>query len=52
MVNARIRKSYLKNNTEVFSIGDVGNLTYPYNVLKNTTEIIKEIVEVVPYEGP
>ncbi len=45
MVNARIRKSYLKNNTEVFSIGDVGNLTYPYNVLKNTTEIIKEIVE-------
>ena len=29
ILNARIRKSYLKNNTELFSIGYVGKLTYP-----------------------
>ena len=45
ILNARIRKSYLKNNTEIFSIGDVGNLTYPYTVLSNQTETIKEIID-------
>ena len=45
MLNARIRKSYLKNNTEIFSIGDAGNLTYPYTILSNKTETIKEIVD-------
>ena len=29
ILNSRIRKSYLKNNLEIFSYGDVGDLTYP-----------------------
>ena len=45
ILNARIRKSFLKNNTEIYSVGDVGDLTYPYKVLPNTTKIIKEICE-------
>ncbi len=45
ILNLRIRKSYLKNNLKVYSIGDVGDLTYPYETLPNDTKIIKEIVE-------
>ncbi len=45
ILNARIRKSFLKNNTEIFSMTDLGNLTYPYKILNNSTEIIKEIVD-------
>jgi NADH dehydrogenase/NADH:ubiquinone oxidoreductase 75 kD subunit (chain G) len=45
ILNARIRKSYLKNNTEIISIGDLGELTYPYKYFNNNTSIIKEIIE-------
>ena len=45
ILNLRIRKSYLKNNLEVYSIGDVGDLTYPYEIFSNDTKIIKDIVE-------
>ena len=45
MLNARIRKSFVKNKTEIYSFGDIGDLTYPYKILDNKTEIIKEIVE-------
>ena len=45
ILNARIRKSFLKNKTEIYSVGNVGDLTYPYKVLPNTTKIIKEICE-------
>jgi len=45
ILNARIRKSYLKNNIEIYSIGDVGDLTYPYKVLPNDTKTIKKIIE-------
>ena len=45
ILNARIRKSYLKNKTEIYSLGDVGDLTYPYKVLSNSTKIIREICE-------
>ncbi len=45
ILNARIRKSYLQNNFEVFSIGDMGDLTYPYTALPNETKVIKDIVE-------
>ena len=45
ILNLRIRKSYLKNNIEVYSIGDVGDLTYPYEILPNNTKVIKEIIE-------
>ena len=45
ILNLRIRKSYLKNNLEVYSIGDVGDLTYPYEIFTNDTKVIKDIVE-------
>ncbi len=45
ILNARIRKSYLKNNLKIYSIGDVGDLTYPYEIISNHTETIKEIIE-------
>ena len=45
ILNSRIRKSYLKNNTAIYSIGDVGDLTYPYTILKKSTETIKDFVE-------
>ncbi len=44
ILNARIRKSFLKNKTKIYSFGDVGELTYPYEILENTTKIIKNIV--------
>ncbi len=45
ILNLRIRKSYLKNNLEIYSIGDVGDLTYPYEILPNETKVIKDIIE-------
>ena len=30
ILNARIRKSYLNNNTKIVSLNDLGDLTYPY----------------------
>jgi len=45
ILNSRIRKSYLKNKFDVYSIGDVGDLTYPYKVLSNETKTIKDITE-------
>ena len=45
ILNLRIRKSYLKNNLEVYSIGDVGDLTYPYEIFPNDTKVIKDIIE-------
>ena len=45
ILNARIRKSYLKNRTEIYSLGNIGDLTYPYIVLENKTELIKDIIE-------
>lgn len=35
MLNARIRKAYLKNNVEVLSFSDLGDLTYPYKAISN-----------------
>jgi len=45
ILNSRIRKSFIKNKTEIFSFGDVGDLTYPYKILDNKTEIIKDVIE-------
>ncbi len=45
ILNARIRKSFLKNKTEIYSLGEIGNQTYPYKVLENDTKIIKDIIE-------
>ena len=55
ILNARIRKAYLNNNTKIISLNDVGDLTYPYqsldgqtqtlnNILEGTHEISKEII--------
>ena len=35
----------LKNNTEIYSTCELGNLTYPYKILSNKTQIIKDICE-------
>jgi len=45
MLNARIRKNYVANKTEIYSIGDVGDQTYPYKKLSTETKIIREIYE-------
>ena len=45
ILNARIRKSFVNNKTEVYSFGDIGDLTYPYKILENKTETIKDIIE-------
>ncbi len=45
LLNARIRKAFLKNKIEIYSLGDVGELTYPYKILDNKTEIIKDILQ-------
>jgi len=44
ILNARIRKAYLKNKTKIISLNDVGDLTYPYQKLDGSSETIKEIV--------
>ena len=44
ILNLRIRKSYLKNKTQIYALGDLGDLTYPYHVVENTTKVIKDIV--------
>ena len=45
MVNARIRKSFLNNNTKIISLNDVGELTYDYESLDGKTQTIKDIFE-------
>ena len=45
MLNARIRKAYLNNKTKIISLNDVGDLTYPYQILNGKTQIIKDIIE-------
>ena len=45
MLNARIRKAYLKNKLKIASLNNVGDLTYPYEYLNGNTEDIKNILE-------
>ena len=45
MLNARIRKAYLKNGVKIVSLNDVGDLTYPYQSLDGKTKTIKDIFE-------
>jgi len=44
ILNARIRKSYVKNKIEIHSIGDPGDLTYPYKIIGSNTSLISEII--------
>tara|TARA_B100000965_G_scaffold402257_1_gene427807 strand:- start:1485 stop:3539 length:2055 start_codon:yes stop_codon:yes gene_type:complete len=45
MINARIRKTFLQNNTPIFSVGNPGDLTYDYKIIGENVSIINEIVE-------
>tara|TARA_B100000902_G_scaffold386244_1_gene428633 strand:- start:710 stop:2749 length:2040 start_codon:yes stop_codon:yes gene_type:complete len=45
ILNARIRKSYVNSNTKIISLNDVGDLTYPYENLDGSTEMLKDIFE-------
>ncbi len=45
ILNARIRKAYLNNKTEIISLSDVGDLNYPYQSLDGKTQTIKDISE-------
>jgi len=43
ILNARIRKAYIKNKIKIYSVGNPGDLTYPYQNIGSNTSIIKEI---------
>ncbi len=45
ILNARVRKSFLNNKTDIYSFGDIGDLTYPYKILDNKTDTIKDVFE-------
>ena len=45
ILNARIRKSYLKNKVDIYATSGLGELTYPYQIIENETKTIKDIVE-------
>ena len=45
ILNSRIRKSYLKSKLQIYSTNDIGDQTYPYKILNNSTNLIKDIVE-------
>ncbi len=45
ILNARIRKAFLNNNTKIISLNDVGDLTYPYQSLDGQTQTLNNILE-------
>tara|TARA_B100002052_G_scaffold232213_1_gene215122 strand:- start:8445 stop:10472 length:2028 start_codon:yes stop_codon:yes gene_type:complete len=45
ILNSRIRIAAIKNNCKIYSFGDLGNLTYDYEILENKTSKFKEIFE-------
>ncbi len=45
MINARIRKAFLNNNTKIISLNNVGDLTYPYESLDGNSQTVKDIFE-------
>ena len=44
MLNARIRKTFVKKHVPIFSIGNPGELTYDYTVVGKTTDDLKKIL--------
>ena len=44
MLNARIRKVFVRKKVPIFSIGDPGDLTYDYKNIGNNTNDIKKII--------
>jgi len=45
MLNARIRKVFVRKKVPIFSIGDPGDLTYDYKNIGNNTNDIKKIID-------
>ena len=45
ILNSRIRKSYLKSKLPIYSTNNIGDQTYPYTVLDDSTTLIKDIIE-------
>ena len=45
ILNARIRKAYLQSKMKIFSLNDIGDLTYPYEILDGKTDTLKAIFE-------
>ena len=45
MLNARIRKAFVKNNTKIVSLNNIGELTYEYQSLDGKTKTIKDIID-------
>jgi NADH-quinone oxidoreductase subunit G len=45
ILNARIRKSFINKNTQIISLNDVGDLTYPYKNLDGQTKTLVDIFE-------
>ena len=45
IINARIRKSFVKNKTSIYSICNPGELTYDYFNIGNDINSIKDIIE-------
>ena len=44
ILNTRIRKAYLRNKPKIYSVGNPGDLTYPYQNIGSNTSIIRDIV--------
>ena len=44
ILNARIRKTFVQKKIPIFSIGNPGDLTYEYEIIGDSTEDIKKIV--------
>ena len=44
ILNSRIRKSYLNNRTEIYTFGDQGDLTYPYNVINESNKALDDFL--------
>ena len=44
ILNARIRKTFVQKKIPIFSIGDPGELTYDYEIIGNSTDDIKKII--------
>ena len=45
ILNARIRKTFKNNKTQIFSIGDPGDQTYEYKIIGDNTQTIKDIID-------
>ena len=45
ILNARIRKFFVNNNTKIISLNDIDDLTYPYQSLDGQTQTLKDILE-------